>query len=79
MADDDIDVKNYAIYFAFIAVITILAINLVKADNPTFSVIYLVALLATLFMFVKIVLGLNTPKLPKIGGKSDDSGKVDED
>jgi uncharacterized membrane protein len=72
MADDDIDVKNYAIYFAFIAVMTILVINLVKSQSQTFSVIYLIALLFTLFMFARVVLGLNAPKMSKIGGKSEE-------
>jgi heme/copper-type cytochrome/quinol oxidase subunit 4 len=78
MADDDPDIKNYAIYFAFIAILTILAINLVKSQSQSFSIIYLIALLVTLFFFAKII-GMNVPKIPLIEKKESDSGKDTEE
>lgn len=79
MADDEIDVKMYAVYFVFIAILTILVIRLVKSPDTTQSVIFAIALIISLFLFVKVVLGMGIPKIPLIGKKEVDSGKDTEE
>jgi len=65
MPEDEYDIKTYAIYFVFVAILTILVIRLAKSQSDAQTVIFAAVLLISLFIFAKVVVGTGTPKTPK--------------